>query len=84
MTNAIQHGFPDPEQGTITINLKLAQGTGELAVRDDGFGLGAGEESSGMGMQIVKTLASQVGGSLEKIDTTETEFRVCFITSLRK
>ena len=84
VTNAIQHGFPDPEQGTITINLKLAQGTGELAVRDDGFGLGAGEESSGMGMQIVKTLASQVGGSLEKIDTTETEFRVCFITSLRK
>jgi two-component sensor histidine kinase len=84
VSNAIEHGFPDGEQGTIAVTLKLAQGTGELTVRDDGFGLGSGSQGSGMGLQIVKTLATQVGGSLEKLDTTETEFRVCFITSLRK
>jgi two-component sensor histidine kinase len=37
-----------------------------------------------MGLQIVKTLANQIGGSLERIDTTETEFRVYFTTALRK
>lgn len=84
VTNAIDHGFPDDEQGTITISMKLAQSTGELSVRDDGFGLGSGNQGAGMGLQIVKTLANQVGGTLEKLDNTETEFRVCFMTSQGK
>ena len=84
VTNAIVHGFPDPESGAITISLTLDQGAGTLTVRDDGLGLEGGSETSGMGLQIVKTLANQIGGSLEKLNTTETEFRVCFMTSLRK
>ena len=85
VTNAIVHGFPEPESGVIKVSLRLSEGAGELRVQDDGFGMKpVAPESQGMGLQIARTLANQIGGSLETIDSTETEFLVCFMTSLRK
>ncbi len=86
VTNAIRHGFPKPESGTVHIALQLADGKGQLSVSDDGVGFpnDRRDEEAQLGLQIVRTLAKQVGGNLEKIDTTETEFRVYFTTALRK
>lgn len=85
LSNAIHHGFPAPETGSIHVHLKLDGGQGALTVSDDGVGLAQSAATpSGMGLQIVKTLASQIAGNLEKIDSTETEFRVYFRTSLRE
>ncbi|MGY8686256.1 MAG: PAS domain-containing sensor histidine kinase, partial [Verrucomicrobiales bacterium] len=86
VSNAIRHGFPKTESGQVRISMKIADGKGHLAVSDDGIGeqASASSGSPGMGLQIVKTLANQIGGSLERIDTTETEFRVYFTTALRK
>ena len=56
-----------------------------LSIRNDGVVVDHKQlDTTGLGLQVVKTLARQIGGSLEKIDTTETEFRVYFSTALRK
>ncbi len=84
LSNAIHHGFPDDRRGVVQVAMRLTTGSGELTVTDNGIGLPSAHKGAGMGLQIVKTLASQIGGTLEKIDSTETEFRVYFKTSLRQ
>jgi two-component sensor histidine kinase len=84
ISNALRHGFPSPGEGNLHVWMRVKGGQGELRVRNDGIPESqTARNPSGMGLQIVKTLANQIGGSLEKIDTTETEFRVYFKTSLR-
>lgn len=85
LTNAIKHGFPEPGSGRIQVAISVEGDKGALSVRNDGVELDPKQlDTAGLGLQIVKTLARQIGGNLEKIDTTETEFRVYFSTALRK
>ena len=85
LTNAIKHGFPEPGSGHIQVAISTAGDKGALSIRNDGVVVDHKQlDTTGLGLQVVKTLARQIGGSLEKIDTTETEFRVYFSTALRK
>jgi len=68
VTNALQHAFPDGEQGSVRVD--LLQGTGEelvVEVADDGVGLPPDKkvENGGIGMKLVTSLAAQMGGRLE-------------------
>lgn len=78
--NSVAHGFPDQQQGRISIAVKLEQQQVVLRYRDDGAGMDAaarrrvfepffttkrGEGGSGLGMHITWNLATQVlGGSI--------------------
>ena len=87
LSNAIVHGFPGDDSGAVRVRLTLKDGKGELSVKDNGQGVSEVPKTSRnpeLGLQIAETLAKQIGGNLEKIDTTETEFRVYFTTTLRK
>ena len=68
-TNALKHAFPDGRRGRVLVELKLVgRGVARLAVEDDGIGFGEGfspESTATMGMRLAKSLAAQVGGSLE-------------------
>jgi PAS domain S-box-containing protein len=61
MNNAIRHG----KARTIRVALRAAESQGELTVADDGQGMPAVMENSGMGLQIMNYRARMIGGSLE-------------------
>jgi PAS domain S-box-containing protein len=62
INNAIKHG----KAGNITILLSLTDGTGTLAIEDDGVGFPRkAVENRGMGLRIMKYRAGMIGASLE-------------------
>jgi two-component system, sensor histidine kinase PdtaS len=69
LTNCVKHAFPaDAPEGAITVSFRRSEPDYVLCVEDDGVGDGgtapAGQRA-GIGMQIVKALAAQLGGHLE-------------------
>jgi two-component sensor histidine kinase/ABC-type amino acid transport substrate-binding protein len=65
ITNSLKHAFPDGG-GTLTIRASLKQNKATLTIRDDGPGFPPDfqpERSSGLGMQLVTGLTSQLGGT---------------------
>ena len=67
MSNAFKHGFPEGRSGTIRITLTdLGDGVRELVIGDDGVGFPEGFDANkgkGLGMQIIRSLAGQLGGT---------------------
>ncbi|MDQ2102741.1 sensor histidine kinase [Azospirillum isscasi] len=66
VSNALEHGFPDGQAGRITVDLRAGGGGLVLTVRDDGAGLPDGfalTRPSSLGLQIVTSLAAQIGGT---------------------
>lgn len=60
VTNAAKHG-----NGPISVRYKISNGIYELFVCDEGEGLPTGfnlEETTGLGMKVINTLAKQLGG----------------------
>lgn len=69
LSNALEHAFPDGRRGHIRVALhpERASRGFELTVRDDGVGLPEAfriEDQTSLGLQIVRTLATQIGGSV--------------------
>ena len=82
LSNAFKHGLPAGRTGTVTIGLVPSGDDWELTVGDDGAGLPEGfvpGETGTLGMQLLFSLADQLGGSFE-ILTPETgaAFRLRF------
>jgi signal transduction histidine kinase len=62
VNNAIKHG----EAGKILIQLTAGPGRGKLTIKDDGKGMPDGlDNSSGMGLHIMKYRSAMIGGALE-------------------
>lgn len=62
VTNAIKHG----RATRLVIVLSVHEGTGRLAIEDDGTGIGCGPASrTGMGLHIMGYRASMIGGVLD-------------------
>ena len=84
ISNCLKHAFPDGQGGEITVTCRAIEG-GQiiLTVGDDGVGLSAGlalENPGTLGLDLVKSLTEQLGGSLQ-VDTTQgVEFRLAFLS----
>jgi two-component system, sensor histidine kinase PdtaS len=78
VTNAIKHAFPDGRRGHIRVGFEAIGGRARLAVEDDGVGLvGRAQGATGMGQELVRGLAHQLGGELEVQSTKSgTSFRL--------
>ncbi|MGH2788997.1 MAG: sensor histidine kinase [Actinomycetota bacterium] len=64
--NAIEHAFVGRASGTIAIELAHSGSQVTVEVRDDGVGMGDVPSGSGrLGLQIVRTLIEELGGSFE-------------------
>jgi two-component system, sensor histidine kinase PdtaS len=63
--NAIKYAFPDGQPGRIEINCEPDGDTVKVSIEDDGAGT-SDEAGSGLGLQLVRTLALQNGGTIER------------------
>jgi PAS domain S-box-containing protein len=81
VTNALVHAFPDNRSGTIAVKVGYTNGVLELEVRDSGVGLPANfrlDESHTFGLQIARTLALQLDGTMELTTDAGTCVRITF------
>ena len=81
--NALKHGFPDGRDGEVTVGLEhdTVTDTVCLRVHDNGVGLPEGldwQQSTSLGLRLVRILAGQLHGTVETGTGTGTEFRVTF------
>jgi two-component sensor histidine kinase/PAS domain-containing protein len=81
-SNALKHAFKGRDSGKVIVSLcEDAQGMVRLGVRDDGIGLPAQmdwEQSSSLGLGIVKTLTRQLNAKVEVKNTQGSEFTLQF------
>lgn len=69
MTNSMKHAFKDTAVGVLSVSLSLAGSRIVLRVRDDGSGIPASMDSGpakGVGLQVVRALASQLDGTIHQ------------------
>ena len=81
VTNALKHAFGDSGGGTVRVSLCRRGSFLELEVSDDGAGLPAGfniQQTTSLGLQVVTTLAQQLGATLEVLAPPGATFRLTF------
>jgi PAS domain S-box-containing protein len=80
LTNAFKYAFPAGE-GKICVNINREQHRCIIVVQDDGIGLPEGfrlEKATSLGLQLVTTLAKQLGGTIEFLRENGTKFTIEF------
>ncbi|MBU0926884.1 MAG: PAS domain S-box protein [Spirochaetes bacterium] len=85
VSNSFKHGFPDSRGGIVEISLAKADGSYEFRVRDDGVGFESTKGSGvtpgkhkGIGMDLIEALASQLGGTMERVGSGGAETLIRF------
>ncbi len=82
ISNAYRHAFTGRREGTIEVALEeLSDGTATFRVKDDGIGMPDDfsiEQPETLGLQLVKGLAAQLGGTVEFLPGPGTEVVVRF------
>jgi two-component sensor histidine kinase len=80
--NAIKYAFPGERRGRISVRLTATDDELKLVVQDDGIGLPAGRSDTetgvrdGIGLQLVRGLAQQLGGKLTVGEDAGTRYEV--------
>ncbi len=69
VSNALEHAFPDGQDGTLSVTFRADAGEAQLVVADDGCGAEALDDEGALGLRLVRGLTRQLRGSL----STETE-----------
>jgi len=67
LQNAMEHAFAGGRSGTVEVSAKNTGAGLEVRVTDDGVGLPDGfdpDATSSLGLSIVRTLVSELGGTL--------------------
>lgn len=80
ISNSVKHAFPD-NKGNITLKLKSMDDEYLLCVSDNGIGFPDGfniDESTSLGLKLVKSLAIQLDGDLQIHRNNETTFILRF------
>ena len=86
VSNTIKYAFPDSQRGTLEVGLRaLDGGRACLWIADNGVGMAVarsnaeGQEArSGIGMQLIRGFARQLGGDLQIFEENGTRYVVVF------
>jgi len=82
VSNSLKYAFPDGREGEVRISLRQnADGTAQLIVADNGVGLKADVDwvnTRSLGLRLVRTLAEQLGATIELHTNTGTEVQLAF------
>jgi two-component sensor histidine kinase len=67
LTNALKHAFPDDRHGHVRVSFERVGDEFVLRVSDNGVGtaLRTGAKGSGLGQRLVRSMADQIGGTLD-------------------
>jgi len=68
LTNALKYAFPGDRKGRVSLTLRSTEDLIVITIEDDGIGFPAGfdpDQSSGMGFQLLRMFAEQMGGTSE-------------------
>lgn len=80
VSNAFKYAFPDGLKGKISIAMKrIDENQLCISVSDNGIGLPKNvdlQKTNTLGLQIVRTLANQIGSQLQIIRNNGTEFKI--------
>ena len=79
LTNSLKYAFDKDSDGEITIKLKEENNFAILLVADNGRGLPKNfkiEDSTGMGLELVKMLTQQLSGTLDVESKDGTTFKI--------
>ncbi len=82
ISNCLKYAFPDLKKGIISINL-IDKGKGDFLMTIKDTGVGIPEEidfqnSTSLGLKLVKILSEQLGGKVDLIRKNGSEFRISF------
>jgi PAS domain S-box-containing protein len=82
VSNCLKYAFPGGRRGEVRIEIhRIEDNRIRLLVADNGIGLPADfdfRKTETLGMQLVRTLTGQIGGSIELKSDPGTEFRISF------
>lgn len=82
VSNAVKYAFPGGRRGTITVRLAATGDHADLEIRDDGVGIPAGRVQTeagtrdGIGIQLIRGFARQLGATLEVAEGQGTRYKV--------
>ncbi len=82
VSNAVKYAFPGGRRGSISVYLKADRGHAELEIFDDGVGIPAGRVETeagtrdGIGIQLIRGFARQLGATLQVEEGHGTRYRV--------
>jgi two-component sensor histidine kinase len=67
LTNALKHAFPDDRHGHVRVSFERAGEGFVLRMSDNGVGIAphTGTKGSGLGQRLVRSMADQIGGTLD-------------------
>lgn len=79
VTNSVKHAFPRGTSGTIRVVIQKKGDTILLSVEDTGVGFtGKMEQSSGLGLMIMRSMVQQLQGTLTMDGTAGMKVQVAF------
>ena len=82
VSNAVKYAFPGGRRGAISVHLTADLDHAELEIRDDGVGIPAGRVETeagtrdGIGIQLIRGFARQLGATLEVGEADGTRYKV--------
>ncbi len=82
VTNAVKYAFPGGRSGRVVVELSVDGGMLNLIISDDGIGIPAGQGETetgtrdGIGLQLIRGFARQLGASLEIGEGSGTRYAV--------
>ena len=67
LTNALEHGFPGRQKGSVTVTLLRGRERATITVEDDGRGFSLGEkQEDSLGLDLISTIVrDKLGGKLQ-------------------
>jgi two-component sensor histidine kinase len=83
VTNAVKHAFADDQKGEIEVQFDREGDKFRLCVRDNGLGGTPLEDSTGLGLSLVRAVAAQLGGDLERRDAQPGSIYVVTIPAIQ-
>jgi two-component sensor histidine kinase len=76
LENCCKHAFPDGADGSISVELREADGNVSLVIADDGCGFDPATTTKGMGLWLIATLAGQLKASVVHESSGGTRLRL--------